>query len=219
MKVGTLRSAIARAPASYALIAVAVALAATVAVFLVSQGGEETRLSSEPEAIAHGAEIYSFQDPAIMAVTADLVIRGEVTLIEPGRTVLPGEPESFQYRAVTIEVDEVLRSADGSNPARVILEEQGYWPNGDGFMVEGITWSEVGDEGFYFLSNPSDSDGYHLVNSQGRVLIGGGGLEPSGATPLSSLAAMNTEQLVSLVEQAAADLDAGRLTPQSPMSH
>lgn len=208
------------------VVAVAAVVAAVMALAFLGFGGD--RLGAEPESIAHGEQIYSFEDAATMAVTADLVLRGKVVSIEPGRVVSPGEPDGFQYRAVTIRVDEVLRSADGTTPARVVLEEEGYEPNlpnfteydlnGEGYMVEGVPWSKVGDQGFYFLTASKDSDSFHLVSSQGRVLLGDGKLEPSGTSSLSALRSMSAAEVTTLVQQAERDLDAGLLKPQQPMS-
>lgn len=110
----------------------------------------------------------------------DLVFRGTVTAVAPGRAVGPSASEQIRFREVTIRVDEVVRST-ASTPASVLVEEEGWLASGVGYTMNDIGWSAVGDTGYFFLHQKSDRPGaYRLTASNGRALIAGGAVRVSG---------------------------------------
>jgi hypothetical protein len=152
-------------------------------------------LAERPELTAEGLESYFFEDPATMAATSELVVIAEVVAVEPGRTTgesaptgdRPGDLETI--RNIVIEIEEVLHDPNGTATELTSLTvEEGSWDSqGTGIAVNGLTWSEVGDRGYFFLQPVDLEDGsgdlYALISSYGRVLLDGESAELSGHHP------------------------------------
>ncbi|HPZ68456.1 MAG: hypothetical protein KBG78_06890 [Dermatophilaceae bacterium] len=137
-------------------------------------------LAAAPSVRAFGKEVLAPESLAAMASASDLVFRGTVTAVAPGRAVGPSASEQIRFREVTIRVDEVVRST-ASTPASVLVEEEGWLASGVGYTMNDIGWSAVGDTGYFFLHQKSDRPGaYRLTASNGRALIAGGAVRVSG---------------------------------------
>jgi hypothetical protein len=117
---------------------------------------------------------------------SDLVVRGEVLAVEPGRLFGAVDPsgdaseQAVRSQVVTIRVDDVLATVDPTaNPAPgtvVLVEEEATLADGTPLRVDGARPTRMGDEGIWFLAATGDPDfpGFTVVNSQGRYLHGAG---------------------------------------------
>lgn len=135
---------------------------------------------AEPEALAVDAEsVYQFASLEEMVDAGDAVVVGTVTSVERGRLV--GEPDDggVVSRTVAIDVDEVLAGDAGTT---ILMEEEGWLPDGTPLIVNGVAPSEAGDHGMYFLDAVADPERpfYVVINSQGRFLADGEGTLTGG---------------------------------------
>lgn len=124
---------------------------------------------------------YAFATLEQMIDNSDLVVRGRVVATERGPLV--GEADaSVVSRVVTLQVDDVLggRLAASTTTDRgtILIEEEGWLPDGRPLIVDGVTPSQVGDDGIWFLQVSPDPDlpSFLVINSQGRYLVDGDGL-------------------------------------------
>jgi hypothetical protein len=118
--------------------------------------------------------VYDFSSLAEMGAASDLVVEADVVAIERGRLV--GEPGEggVVSRIVTLAVADVIRG-DATNASTIIVEEEGWLPDGTPIIVDDVEPSVVGDHGVWFLDaidTPDDPDVrvYLVINSQGRML-------------------------------------------------
>ncbi len=116
--------------------------------------------------------MYHFTGLDEMTATASLVVSGEVTAVERGRTFNADDPLSttITVRDVTITIAETLR---GTAPgATVVVEEEGHFDDGTSFEYAEMPWSRVGDKGVYFLAQSSSQpdDRYVQIVPEGRIL-------------------------------------------------
>ncbi|MEV6420434.1 hypothetical protein [Streptomyces sp. NPDC051662] len=126
---------------------------------------------AQPERIMHSREVFDFKTLPELLGTTPTVVEATVTDVRPGRTVGSAEEGGVeQARDVTLSVTNVLRSVFRP-PTTLVLEEWGWDSEGNGYQVENVAWSEVGDKGFYFLTRSDDESRWRLVNSQGRALV------------------------------------------------
>lgn len=151
-------------------------------------GAESGRsLDAQAESILHGRETRLFTNLGQLVGTTPYIVRATVTDVQPGRTV--GTEESGgveQARDVTLSVEYSYKKA--RVPTTIVLEEWGWDGEGAGYQVENVTWSEVGDYGYYFLLKSVDAtDRYQLVNTQGRALQNADGFLDLSADPESEL--------------------------------
>ena len=124
-----------------------------------------------------------FSSTRSMVVESDLVVRGTVTDVAPGREV-GARQEKVQYRDVTITVSKILFSRRGA-PTTAVVQETG-WVNGKSAQNVDLPWSEVGDEGYFFLQ--ADVPGkFGYLGPQARVLIKGSSLVPGGDEGLKAV--------------------------------
>ena len=135
-------------------------------------------LAAAPSVRAFGKEVLAPESLAAMASASDLVFRGTVTAVAPGRAVGPSASEQIRFREVTIS----RRGGAVHRPTRsVLVEEEGWLASGVGYTMNDIGWSAVGDTGYFFLHQKSDRPGaYRLTASNGRALIAGGAVRVSG---------------------------------------
>ncbi|MBA2949814.1 hypothetical protein [Streptomyces himalayensis] len=147
-------------------------------------------MDTEPEVISHALESVEFESFAQMAVTSTAVVRATVTEVNPGRivggdeTAEPGEESAAtQARDVTLKVTQTFSIDDSVEiPELIIVEEWGWDADGDGFQVNNYTWSEVGEEYFFFLGDSDSSDPIrqNVISTEGRIHINeNGSLSPS----------------------------------------
>ena len=195
-------------------LAIVVAALVGLALVLAAAQAFGRGLSDQPESIAYTEESYYFNDVASMTATADVVVHGTVNEIQPGRTM--GEDGGLiKVRALSVAVDKVLVSrmplASGST---ITVEEAGWDAQGNGFMIEGMPWSEAGQSGYFFLKYLPQFKTYRAINSQGRALDAGGQLVPSSNGEVAGeLARMTPPQLEEALARARTEIDAGRLKP------
>lgn len=137
-------------------------------------GADEVSVDDErPDTIALASTwMYNFTSLEEMAATASLVVSGEVTAVERGRTLNADDPMSttITVRDVTITIAETLR---GTAPgATVVIEEEGHFDDGTSFEYAEMPWSRVGDKGVYFLAQSSSQpdDRYIQIVPDGRIL-------------------------------------------------
>lgn len=154
-------------------------------------------------------QVFRFTGLPQMVATSDLVIRGTVQRIEPGRILGDGDA-AIQVAQVTLSVGRILFGETATSI--VMLEEYG---------LERGHPSLRGDVGVYFLHRKTDApDFYRLVNSQGRFLEDGtGGLVAidDGAAWVRALEGRSLSQLERGVEDAARAVLEGRVRPARPI--
>ena len=190
---------------------------------LVGACGTEAGLEEGGDTIrdAPPDQIYSFTTLAEMVATSDAVILGQVTSVEPGRTVADGQ---LQFRSVYVKVEETLY---GSVPNEVVLEEEGWvLEPGEGMVPTEPALrdgeSAPGDYGFFVVSlkkdSPADQAFYRLINSQGLFLARGtdttwADVLDTENRPTNSL---TFEELREELEKAAEQAEAGSVSPVTP---
>ena len=143
-------------------------------------GGDGVSFADErPDTVAHGDFwMYHFTSLEEMTATASLVVSGEVTSVERGRTYNAEEPENadsprarlFTVRDVTITIVETFK---GTAPgAAVVIEESGHREDGTSFEIAEMPWSRIGDRGVFFLAQNSmlPDDRYIQIVPDGRIL-------------------------------------------------
>ncbi|GAA0968971.1 hypothetical protein GCM10009550_75190 [Actinocorallia libanotica] len=183
----------------------------------------------EPESTSDGREVLYFKDVETMTATADIVVRGHVTEANKvGRWIGPPEGEGEggdrdQMRLITLAIDEAFTSKIGDLPKEISVEE-GYWTaDGTGIQDSGVTWSKVGDVGYYFLT-PISKGGYRLLNSQGRISLSqdsaksldSGELVPTADTDseiFTQIKELTPVELEEKIEKAEQDLRDGKIEP------
>ncbi|MFG2052762.1 hypothetical protein ACGFI9_01905 [Micromonospora sp. NPDC048930] len=213
-------------------LAAAAALVAAGLVATVSVGHADTgvRLDARPESLAFGKEVYHFDTVAQMTATSHLVVYGTVTAVEPGRTASVDEDPAAvggdtRLRNVTIEVWDVLHNPKNMLvPPTVTLEEEGWDEEGRGYISNNVTWSEVGDAGYFFLRRDLDVSDPHtflLASSDGRALEANGVLEPSNPENelATSISGMTAGLFYETVTDASAAVAAGTLTASAPTAN
>ncbi len=146
--------------------------------------------------------IYQFDGLDEMVAASDLIVTGEVVSTVRGRLV--GDPAAGGVisRIVTVRVDDVLLGGDAATE-QILVEEEGWLPDGTPIVVSGVAASQEGDIGLWFLDQlaPDDVTTYLVINSQGRFLnvdeltIGGDQSDPL----VQSLQKARFDALVQLV--------------------
>lgn len=145
----------------------------------LSKPQQPTTAAPLPSQANSTSEVYSYTGLAQMQATSDLVVRGAVTAINPGRTVggsggndAPAAAEEYappsgaiRFSEVVVRVDEWLGGTREIEPgSEIALEEEtpvaALAPN-----------SQVGDSGIYFVMEKGDRPGaYVLSGSPARFL-------------------------------------------------
>ncbi|MFF0474316.1 hypothetical protein [Streptomyces sp. NPDC004284] len=142
---------------------------------------------THPERIMSGREVFDFKNLGELVATSPVIVQAEVVGVAPGRTIGSVEDGGVdQARDVTLKVTTSFKTYPAV-PQTIVMEEWGWDGSGNGYQVENVTWSQVGDKGFYFLEPSDGASRYQLVNTQGRALDKGGWLELS-ADPKSAFA-------------------------------
>lgn len=166
-------------------IAVVLLIALVVYVLLfVNRGATDSSSAQQFPDHASGTafidEAVVFDDLGRMAASTDLVVRGTVEAVSQGvrHTYSSGEAPDETDRLLSIQVADVVYSrAHGRSvaPGTEITVIEGWWSEGTGFELEGMPWSQPGDEGYFFLvADPLYASGtYTYVGSPGRALLEG----------------------------------------------
>ncbi|KND39009.1 hypothetical protein IQ63_05590 [Streptomyces acidiscabies] len=119
----------------------------------------------------HGREDFSFTTVNSLVGTSPVIVRGAVLDAKPGRTVGGVEDGGTdQARNVTLRVDAVLKNSGYPISSTLVLEEWGWDGSGNAYQMDSLTWSEVGDTGYYFLNKDAMLTTWRYVSTQGRVL-------------------------------------------------
>ncbi|GAA3544651.1 hypothetical protein AFL01nite_16430 [Aeromicrobium flavum] len=175
----------------YLVVAVVAALFVVWLVLFLTRGDTSSATGSDPypdhaEGVAFVDEAVVYDDLGRMAATANVVVRGTVTEVAPGAThqYTPEQSVADETdRVLTVRVDEVVANGARGAPAvgTSIRIVEGWWSEGIGYETEGMPWSEVGQEGYFFLAKDSGpSGGYTYVGTTGRALLTDEGAEVSG---------------------------------------
>lgn len=115
-----------------------------------------------------------------MAAKSDLVLRAQVSDVSVGATYGESIEDQVTTRNVSLKPIEVVRGVVGTEP--LIYEEEGWQADGEGYVMNGVLWSQPGDEAWYFL-RLSESGTYRLIASYGRYAIDASKKGPSGYNP------------------------------------
>ena len=116
-----------------------------------------------------------------MAAASAYVFRGTVVSASPGRTVGESEDDQITFRTVVVRVLETAKGR-ATRGQELEFEEEGYEADGTGYVMNGVQWSNPGDEAWYFLRE--GGDGYlRLASRHGRFTLVGEHLGPSGVEP------------------------------------
>lgn len=139
-----------------------------------SQEGAEGRVvereySSTPELSVEGKEQFYFDNLMEMARSSELVIRAEVTNVGIGQLYGKDSGSPITTRLITLKPLEVAR---GDIPVGhpLTYEEEGWNADHTGYVMNGVLWSDVGDQAWYFLRR-SSSGYYRLLSSYGRYKV------------------------------------------------
>jgi hypothetical protein len=164
----------ARRWARLALLAVPVAAAASVAVWMLSDGGSSP---SEEPPLQVTADEPSYATIDELVAASDLIVTGTVVAVDDGRAITdPSDPEAgIRTRLASIGIDSVLVGEHGNT---VIVEQEAALLDGTPIEVNGVSALAEGQSGLYFLvAGEGDEFPYHaLVNRQGRFDVDGDAL-------------------------------------------
>lgn len=143
---------------------------------------------AHPERILHGKESLNFSSVSELVGTPSVIVKGTVLSAAPGRKVgSVADGGVDQARDVTVQVNAVLKRGGYTIPTNIVVEEWGWDEAGHAYQMEHLSWSQVGDVGYFYLeaADPMITK-WRYVNTQGRVLIKDG-LVRSSADPVSTL--------------------------------
>ena len=194
-------------------------------------GGDPVSVADErPDTTALGSFwMNHFTSLEEMTATAVLVVSGEVTAIERGRTLSADDPLSttITVRDVTITIAETFKGiAPG---ATVIIEEEGHLDDGTSFEFAEMPWSRRGDKGVFFLTQgPTQPvDRYVQIVPEGRILTHhhvDGQSQPYETAELFSHSALGTalgelapDSVADRIRQAVATVVNENIEPQKPI--
>lgn len=185
---------------------VLVPVVAAVVVFAAMQrpGPISARAADVPDAAGPGAPVLAVDTVSVfhfdtldeLVDASDLVVVGQVIATEPGRLV--GDPRSggVVSRLVTLHVEDVLWDPQRSAAATVVIEEEGWLPDGTAMLVNGLAASRSGYRGVWFLDRiDGETMTYLVTNEQGRYLDAGSG----------SAGADRTDPLIEQLERRSVD--------------
>ncbi|MEU2269918.1 hypothetical protein ABZ568_26655 [Streptomyces olindensis] len=148
-----------------------------------SAAGSSAHRDAHPERVVHGREDFSFSTVNALVGTSPVLVRGTVLSAEPGRKVGSAEDGGIdQARNVKLRVDAVMKNSGYEVPSTITVEEWGWDGAGNAYQMEHLTWSQVGDTGYFFLDKDVMLTTWRYVSSQGRVLVKDG-LTKSSADP------------------------------------
>lgn len=115
---------------------------------------------------------YQFASLDEMLQASDAVVVGVVEATSRGRLVGDPSDGGVISRVVTVRVEQSLWSPREPLAAVLLVEEEGWLPDGTPIEVNGVAASAVGDRGLWFLDQVAADDVTTMVviNSQGRFL-------------------------------------------------
>ena len=134
---------------------VGIARVVIVAATWASNRGDTPVDTPEPLRV-RATSVYDFSSLDEMGAASDLVVEADVVAVERGRLVgEPGEGGVIS-RIVTLAVADVIRGDAAAST--VIVEEEGWLPDGTPIIVDDIEPSVVGDHGVWFLDALDGAD-------------------------------------------------------------
>lgn len=187
------------------LVAAAVLTAVLLTTGDADDAGPPTTTTTGPAPVAVSSDAPRYSTLEELEAASDVVVRGRVATTERGRLFGdPGSHSAVESRLVTLEVAEVL-GGDGVTEGTVVLvEEEGWLPDGAPLVVDGAAPSAVGDDGIWFLVVGGDRElsAHVIVNAQGRYLVDEAGhlRGVEGGDPLvAELSALTVDELAARV--------------------
>lgn len=155
-------------------------------------------LASHPERSVESKSVYLYSTLPEMARASAYVVRARVVAAGPGPTVGDG-PDQLTFRTVTIEVEDVVKGAAAAGD-QLFFQEEGYESDGTGYVMNGVQWSAVGDEAWYYLRR-SDRGELWLASQHGRFNLNGelpgpSGLDPRGSGPWGAVSESDVDSAV-----------------------
>jgi hypothetical protein len=169
-------------------------IAAGVVAAVALVGGDSD--DAEPVELQSDAAVLATLDELVAA--SDAVVIGTVTAVSEGRVLTAPADTEAGLRTRLIEID-VERTLAGTAPDPIVVEEPAALLDGTPVVVDGMTELAVGDRAAWFLVEGTTADQpYHAaVGPQGRFVVDGDALTPTGQDGLSSqLAAQGLDGLV-----------------------
>ncbi|MPY93203.1 MAG: hypothetical protein GEV08_09095 [Acidimicrobiia bacterium] len=133
--------------------------------------------ASEPPTAVSAAVAPGVDDVHDLIAAADLVVRGEVVATSRGRTFGEGGA-AIVSRLVTVAVEEVLAGEPPGSPA-LLVEEEGWLPDGRELAVNGLAPSREGLDAIWFLQDVQGPDlpVWIVVDPRGRYAVRGDALD------------------------------------------
>ena len=155
-------------------------------------------LASHPERSVESKSVYLYSTLPEMARESAYVVRARVVAAGPGPAVGDG-PDQLTFRTVTLQVEDVVKgpAAPGDE---LFFQEEGYESDGTGYVMNGVQWSTIGDDGWYYLRK-SDRGELWLASQHGRFNLNGefpgpSGLDPRGSGPWGAISESDVESAV-----------------------
>jgi hypothetical protein len=123
-----------------------------------------------PPPVALRSEGRTFRTLPELVDASVVVVLAEVTSVSEGRTFAAPSGGAVRSRVLRLDVGSVLAGPDPG--ASLAVEEVAELVDGTPVTVDGLAPAEEGDQGFWFLSGPSDRSVPYLaaVGPQGRYL-------------------------------------------------
>ncbi|MBO9524030.1 MAG: hypothetical protein J7518_21040 [Nocardioidaceae bacterium] len=134
---------------------------------LPAGGPDRPRFPARPAARIEAEEPVSFGSLSDLVLASDMVLRAEVVAVGPGPQT-GDRTHRFRLRFVALRPIEMPKGVLTTELVRVA--EPGYTLDGIGFEVNGFTWSQVGDEGWFFLERAT-SEYFRPVSSYGKFRL------------------------------------------------
>lgn len=135
-----------------------------------SDGEDASSSTVDPDlpAVVGSVDSGDPSDLSGLVALSDLVVVGTVESVERGRTIDVGDESGVESALVTIDVETVVIGDDPGGA--VVVEEEGWLPDGRRIALDGAIPTETGDRGLWFLADTGDpdSDAWVTVGRVGR---------------------------------------------------
>lgn len=177
-------------------LAVVAALAVSGGLALTDDDGTpQPTPASEAAPVPITSDAPRFERLEQLVAASDLVVRGTVVAVEPGRVFGDPGQAAVRSRLVTLTIDEVV-AGSGATGSSLVVEEPGWLDDGTPIEVDGVPASAVGTTVLWFLQSvpPLTSDAgsgpatYVLTGPQGHYVVEGDRLLGAGGDEAEPLA-------------------------------
>ncbi len=186
---------------------------AVVVACVLALGACARQVATSPPFGISGKELYAFDGLAQMTATTPVVVVGEVTATEPGRTIGVAE-QTWRTNVATLEVEKPLQGNAGD---QIGVEETG---------TNGVPYLKVGDRVILFLrpyiGDPPREDGlnyFTVMSSQGRFALSSDEtLIPANVESewLGKMSGLQMKDFLAAFSAAQASAQQGDVTPLPP---